>query len=102
MPNDADGNLAKEVIFTIAQSLTRGDYDTFPGMDAHRIEIFHVTDGDTVIVGVTHDLVFDFLPAFEELLNKNLSPMGKDFVGSMSYFISIHTLPGTNPPDRFR
>ena len=100
MPYDPDGNLAEEVIFTIAESLTWGDHDTFAGVNPHGVEIFHVANGDTVIKGVTDNLVFHFLPSFEELLKENLSTMRKGFGGSLAYCFFIDTHRRTKPAER--
>ena len=34
-------------------------------MDAERIEVLHVADGDAVVVTVAHHFILDFLPAFQ-------------------------------------
>ena len=41
-------------------------------MDAHGVEVFHVADGNGGVVGVPHDLVFDFLEALDAFLHQNL------------------------------
>ena len=41
-------------------------------MDADGIQVLHVADGDNVALGVTHDLVLDFLPAGNALLYEDL------------------------------
>ena len=46
-------------------------------MDTERVEVLHITDGDTVVVAVTYDLVLDFLPAFEALLYEDLRGEGE-------------------------
>ena len=52
-------------------------------MDAERVEILHVADCDTVVVFVPDNLIFDFLPAFEGFLHKNLGREGKGFLASL-------------------
>ncbi|MNZ65190.1 hypothetical protein D3C78_833770 [compost metagenome] len=42
-------------------------------MYAYRIKVFHVADNDTVVIGITHNLVFNFLHAGNTLLNQTLS-----------------------------
>ena len=41
-------------------------------MDAHRVEVFHVTDRDAVVAPVPHHLVFDLFPAPQALLDQHL------------------------------
>ena len=42
-------------------------------MNADRVNIFHITYGDTVAVAVTHHFVFNFFPAADITLNQDLS-----------------------------
>ena len=69
MSDHLDRNLAKQVIFLIRQGLTRRHDDTLARVDAHRIEIFHIADGDAVVVVVANDFIFDFFPAGQIFLN---------------------------------
>jgi hypothetical protein len=41
-------------------------------VDAHRVDVLHVTDGDAVVPSVTHHLVFDLLPAAQVLFDQHL------------------------------
>ena len=41
-------------------------------MDTHRVQVLHVTDGNGGVVGIAHDLVFDFLEALDALLHQDL------------------------------
>ena len=41
-------------------------------MDAHRVDILHVADGDAVVGGVSHHLVLDLLPADQGAFEENL------------------------------
>ena len=60
-------------------------------MDAQRVEILHVTHGDTVVVAVTHYLVFYFLPAFQRFLHQHLWREGKGLFGEFIQFVLIVT-----------
>ena len=42
-------------------------------MDAHRVEVLHVADGDARVGRVTHDLVFDLFPAHERSFDEDLA-----------------------------
>ena len=41
-------------------------------MHTHRIQVFHVADGDCRIVRITHYFVFNFLIALDTLFYQNL------------------------------
>ena len=45
-------------------------------MYAHRIDVFHVADGDGVALGVAHDLIFDLFPAGDALFDQDLIHAG--------------------------
>jgi hypothetical protein len=46
--------------------------DRLAGVDAHGVEVLHVTDGDGVALAVAHHLVLDLLPALHGLLDEDL------------------------------
>ena len=46
-------------------------------MYTDRIDIFHVTHGDTVAVRITHYLILDLFPACDTTLNQHLAYTGK-------------------------
>jgi hypothetical protein len=48
-------------------------------VDAHRVEVLHVADGDAVVARVAHDLVLDLLPAREVLLHEDLRVYSEGF-----------------------
>ena len=56
----------------IAQGKNRSHDHTLTGMDTHRVDIFHSTDDDTGVIGITHDFKFDLLPSGYTLFNENL------------------------------
>ena len=41
-------------------------------MHTHRVQVFHIADGDGGIVRITHYFVFNFLIAFDTLFYQNL------------------------------
>ncbi len=41
-------------------------------MDAHRIDVFHIADGDAGVGTIAHHFVFDFLPAQQATLEQHL------------------------------
>ena len=65
------------MVFVIRQRLRGSDDDTLTRVDTERVEVLHITDGDTVVVAVTDDFVLDFLPALEALLHEDLRGEGK-------------------------
>ena len=66
------------MIFLIGQRLRRADNDRISGMDADRIDVFHVTDRDRRVVGIPHDFVFDLLIAPNGFLDQCLVYGRKD------------------------
>ena len=60
------------MIFPVAQGLGWADHDRVAGMDAYRVQILHVADGDGGVVGIPHDLVFNFLVALDALFHQHL------------------------------
>ena len=51
-------------------------HDTITCVHAYRVEVFHIADGDAVVIAVTHDLVLDFLPAGHAALDEHLAYHG--------------------------
>ena len=45
-------------------------------MDADRVEVLHVADGDAVVVAVAHDLVLDLFPTGNAALDEHLADHG--------------------------
>ena len=70
--NDLDSGSAEHVVLLITEGLRRRDDDTVTSVDAERIKVLHVADGNAVISGITDDLVFGLLPALERLFDENL------------------------------
>ncbi len=89
MVRDTDGEFAQLVILRIGKRLRRSNNDTLAGMDAEWVEILHIADGDTVAETVTHHLIFDFLPAFETLLDEHLGGEGKSLLSKTAEFVGI-------------
>ncbi len=70
-PDDGKGGVAHPLIFAIGQSLGRGDGDTVPGMDSHRIKVFNGADDDAVVRVVPHHLHLILFPAEKRLLDQD-------------------------------
>ena len=67
-----DGNVPELVVFVVGERLGRRYHDAFARMDAQRVEIFHITDRDAVVVAVADDLIFNLLPALEGFFDQEL------------------------------
>ena len=65
------------MILRIGERLRGSHHDALAGMDAQRVEVLHVTDGDAVVIAVAHHLVFYLLPSFQRLLHKHLRREGE-------------------------
>ena len=60
----------------VGQGLGRSHHNGIPCVYTHRVEIFHVADGDAVVIAIPHNFVFDFLPAGHAALNEHLADHG--------------------------
>ena len=76
-PDDPQGAVPQHVVFLVGQRLGGADHNGVTGMDAHRVDVLHVADGDGGVVCVPHHLVFDLLVALDALLDKHLMNRGQ-------------------------
>ena len=60
-------------------------------MDAQGVEVLHVTNGDTVVVTVTHHLIFYLLPALQRLLHQHLGRESEGLLGQLIQFFLVVT-----------
>ena len=70
--DDVERRGAQHLVFLVGQGLAGCDNDRVTGVYANRVNVLHVTDGDGVALAVAHDLILDFLPACDALLDQNL------------------------------
>ena len=97
MTDHLDRHLAEQVILPVGQGLAGGHHDALSGMNAHRIKVFHIADGDAIVVAVAHHLVFDLFPALEILLDQDLRGVGKAFGGQLTQFLLVAADPRAQP-----
>ena len=71
--NDIQGGVTEHLVLFIPEGLRRRHYDTVASMHAHRVNVFHITDGDTGAVSVPHYLVLNLFPAGDAALHEHLS-----------------------------
>ena len=71
-PDDPERGGSQRLVVGVAERLGRRDDDRFARVDPHRIEVFHTADRDAVVRSVPHDLVLEFLPAEDGLLDEDL------------------------------
>ncbi len=71
--NNAKGSRAQQVILHVAQGLAGSHHDAVAGVDAHRVQVLHVADGDDVAQAVAHDFVLDLLPSQQTALDHQLA-----------------------------
>ena len=71
-------------------------------MDAHRIEVLHVADGDAVVATVANDLVLDLLPAAQAFLHQHLASAAGECALDRGRRAptSVSTMPLPLPPKR--
>mmetsp|Transcript_29498 Transcript_29498/g.41286 ORF Transcript_29498/g.41286 Transcript_29498/m.41286 type:complete len:562 (+) Transcript_29498:2575-4260(+) len=72
MADNVDGCCTEHMIFFIRQSLGRRHDDTVTSVNSQRIKVLHVTDGDTVVLRVAYNFVFNFLPSLHTPFNEDL------------------------------
>ena len=60
------------MVLFIGEGLAGGDDDAVSGMGAHRVEVFHIADGNAVVGAVPDDFVFHFFPADQGTLQQHL------------------------------
>ncbi|OQB98105.1 MAG: hypothetical protein BWX81_00627 [Spirochaetes bacterium ADurb.Bin110] len=83
-PHKLESDASEVVVFPVGQGL-RGSHDNaFAGVNAQWIDVFHVTNRNTVVRLVSHNLVFDFLPPAEPFFDQHLRRKGKGFFCSCS------------------
>ncbi len=70
--NNLDWQCTQLMILAIGQCLRGSDNNTFARMDTQRVEVFHVTNCDTVVVTVAHHLIFNLFPSLQALFNEHL------------------------------
>ena len=58
MPYDLDCRRPEHMIFLVTQGLTWGHDDAVTRMRAKGIKVLHITNSDTIVVSITHHLVF--------------------------------------------
>ena len=71
--DDVQRRISEHLVLFISECLGRSHNDAVAGVHAHRVDIFHVTDGDAGAVSVPHDLILDLLPAGDAALHEHLS-----------------------------
>ena len=79
--DDLDGQGAELVILGVGERLRGGYHNRLAGMNAEGVEVFHVADGDAVVVAVAHHLVFNLLPALERFFDEHLGREREGFLG---------------------
>ena len=73
LADNAQRSTAEHLVLVVRQRLGRCHDNGVARMDADRVEVFHVADGDAVIIAVAHDFVLDFLPAGYAALDEDLA-----------------------------
>jgi hypothetical protein len=93
--DDLNGSGTEHVVLLVRQSLGGSDHDTVTSVDTQRVEVLHVANSDTVVVGITNNLVLDLLPALEGLLNENLGSKRQRARRQIAELIGVGSEAGT-------
>ena len=88
------------MIIGVTERLRRSDNDGLSRMDAQRVEVLHVTDGDTVVKTVAHHLILHFFPSTQGFFHKHLRGEGESFLNQHIQFFFIVTEAGTQSTKR--
>ena len=83
MTDNLDGQRTQLVILAVGERLRGSNHNRLASMDAQRVEVLHVTNGDAVVETVANHLVLYLLPALQALLNQHLRREGKGFLGQL-------------------
>ena len=92
MADDIQSGCTEHLVLLVSQRLGRGNNDGVAGMNAHRVDIFHVADRDAVARAVPHYLVLDLFPAGDAALYEHLSHTGE--TESVLQDLHLHQLMG--------
>mmetsp|Transcript_29981 Transcript_29981/g.86251 ORF Transcript_29981/g.86251 Transcript_29981/m.86251 type:complete len:481 (+) Transcript_29981:1945-3387(+) len=84
MPHHLERALAQPEVLLVGQCLRRRDDDGIAGVDAHRVEVLHVTDRDAVIGGIAYHLVLKLLPSLQALVHDHLRAVDQGLVNQRS------------------
>jgi hypothetical protein len=58
-------------------------------MNTERVKVLHVANRDTIVGAISDNLVFDFFPSLEGLLNEDLRSQGQGTSGEGMEFFSV-------------
>ena len=89
MTNDVDSCCSQHVVVLVGQGLRGGDNDRVTSVNTQGIEVLHVTNGDTVVLSITDNLVLDLLPALHTALNENLGTGGESLVAEVEKLVLV-------------
>ena len=65
------------MVLDVSQRLAGRDDDGFAGMNAQRVHILHVADGNAVIVAIAHHLVLNLFVVMQIALDQDLRSKGE-------------------------
>ena len=67
----------QHLVLLVTQGLGWSHYDTVSGVNADRVNVFHITYGDAVSCTVAHYFILDFFPSGDAALYQNLANTGE-------------------------
>ena len=82
----------EHLIFLIPQRLGRSHYNAVPCMNAHGIDVFHITHGNAIACAVAHHFILDFLPSRNAAFHQDLPHTGKTktvFQNAFQFFLIV-------------
>ena len=99
--NEAKCSISEALMVSIRKSLSRCDNDGLPSVNTHRVDVFHGTNDCAIVVGISHDFVFKFLPSQDALFNQNLPDlrMQDSLTGDFHQLAGIPSRTSTQPTE---
>jgi len=66
------GQVDEQIDLILVERASGSDHDGFTRVDTQRVDVFHIGHREAVVIFITDDLEFDFLPSFEGFFHQNL------------------------------
>lgn len=80
--------ISELLVVTVGEGLARCDDDTLACMDSHRVDVLHIAHCDTGIMRITDNLVLEFLPSHETLVDDDLMGIGEGLLEECEELLS--------------
>ena len=93
--DDFDGKRTQFVIFAVREGLRGSHHNAFARVDAQRVEVLHVADGDAVVETVPDHFILYFLPSLQRLFHQHLRGERESLLGLCLQLLLVFAETGT-------